>query len=114
MTKTLLSNTPSPSQNNRLNSNSYLESGRSMVEMLGTLAVIGILSVIGLAGLSSAINSHKANTVVEAVNRRAILLAGDKNMGSGFTSNDVFVKDTDYTITCADINADFFLAQWQV
>ncbi len=37
------------------------ESGRSMVEMLGVLAIIGVLSVGGIAGYRTAMDRHKAN-----------------------------------------------------
>lgn len=37
------------------------ESGRSMVEMLGVLAIIGVLSIGGIAGYRYAMNKHKAN-----------------------------------------------------
>lgn len=39
------------------------ESGRSMVEMLGVLAIIGVLSVGGIAGYSKAMNKFKLNKV---------------------------------------------------
>ena len=35
--------------------------GRSMVEMLGVLAIIGVLSVGGIAGYSKAMNKYKIN-----------------------------------------------------
>ena len=41
------------------------ERGRSMVEMLGVLAIIGVLSVGGIAGYSSAMNKFKINKTVE-------------------------------------------------
>lgn len=41
--------------------NLKIESGRSMVEMLGVLAIIGVLSVGGIAGYNTAMNRHKAN-----------------------------------------------------
>ena len=41
------------------------QSGRSMVEMLGVLAIIGVLSVGGIAGYSSAMNKFKINKTVE-------------------------------------------------
>ena len=44
-----------------------LESGRSMVEMLGVLAIIGVLSVGGIAGYSLSMRRHRANGVVDAV-----------------------------------------------
>ena len=47
------------------------ESGRSMVEMLGTLAMIGVLSVVGLMGYRRLIDGIKANTLLNEVNKRA-------------------------------------------
>ena len=44
-----------------------LESGRSMVEMLGVLAIIGVLSVGGIAGYSLSMRRHRANQVVDIV-----------------------------------------------
>ena len=40
------------------------ESGRSMVEMLGVLAIIGVLSVGALAGFNKAMRQHKINQFV--------------------------------------------------
>lgn len=40
------------------------QSGRSMTEMLGTLAIIGVLSIGGVAGYSYAINKHYANELI--------------------------------------------------
>ncbi len=40
------------------------EFGRSMVEMLGVIAIIGVLSAAGLYGYSKAMNKHKANTTI--------------------------------------------------
>ena len=56
------------------------ESGRSMVEMLGTLAIIGLLSVIGIAGYSNAMNKHRANTIIEEAQRRAVLVAAQMQL----------------------------------
>ena len=41
--------------------------GRSMVEMLGVLAIIGVLSAGGLAGYSKAMFKHKLNTTMEQI-----------------------------------------------
>ena len=43
------------------------ESGRSMIEMLGVLAIIGVLSVGGIAGYSKAMNKYKTNKVADNV-----------------------------------------------
>ncbi len=79
------------------------ESGRSMVEMLGVLAIVGVLSVVGVIGLSSALDSAKANKLIQALSRRATVLAADKSFGTGFTDNASFGQDSDYTITCTDV-----------
>ena len=44
------------------------EDGRSMVEMLGVLAIIGVLSVGAIAGYSKAMMKYKLNKHAEAVN----------------------------------------------
>ena len=41
----------------------FAQSGRSMVEMLGTLAIIGILSITAVLGFNYAINKARANRI---------------------------------------------------
>ena len=43
------------------------ETGRSMIEMLGVLAIIGVLSVGGIAGYSKDMNKFKNNKVADNV-----------------------------------------------
>ena len=43
------------------------ESGRSMVEMLGVLAIVGVLSAGGLLGYSQAMKKHKLNQTQEQI-----------------------------------------------
>ena len=45
-----------------------IQSGRSMVEMLGVLAIIGVLSVGAIAGYSKAMMKYKLNQHAQAVN----------------------------------------------
>ena len=45
------------------------ENGRSMVEMLGVLAIIGVLSVGGIAGYSKAMYRFKMNKTIDIFNR---------------------------------------------
>ena len=45
------------------------ESGRSMIEMLGVLAIIGVLSVGGIAGYSKAMSKYRVNKTVDQVSR---------------------------------------------
>lgn len=43
------------------------ESGRSMIEMLGVLAIIGVLSVGGIAGYSKAMGKHRVNKSIDQI-----------------------------------------------
>ncbi|MBO6281282.1 MAG: hypothetical protein J6N49_01990 [Alphaproteobacteria bacterium] len=45
------------------------ETGRSMIEMLGVLAIIGVLSVGGIAGYSKAMMQYKINKTVDQVSQ---------------------------------------------
>ena len=47
-----------------------LEYGRSMVEILGVLAIIGVLSIGGIQGYKYAMDKHRANDIVHEVNMR--------------------------------------------
>ncbi|MBR3501653.1 MAG: hypothetical protein IKO06_01975 [Alphaproteobacteria bacterium] len=44
-----------------------IQSGRSMIEMLGVLAIIGVLSVGGIAGYSKAIMKYRINKTIEQI-----------------------------------------------
>ena len=71
------------------------ESGRSMVEMLGVLAIIGVLSVGGIAGYTTAMNKHRANQILNGASVRAIVASTQIQRGSAaptlgeFTDNEV-------------------------
>lgn len=52
------------------------ESGRSMVEMLGVLAIIGVLSIGGIAGYTLAMKRHRANQIVDILNKHALISYG--------------------------------------
>ena len=62
------------------------ENGRSMIEMLGVLAIIGVLSVGGIAGYSKAMNKFKTNKVADNVSMIVAnvktLYAQQKNYGT--------------------------------
>ncbi len=49
------------------------ETGRSMIEMLGVLAIIGVLSVGGIAGYSKAMTKYRINKAIEQIT----LIAGN-------------------------------------
>ena len=61
-----------------MNNYNYKEqAGRSMIEMLGVLAIIGVLSVGGIAGYSKAMNKFKTNKVADNV---SMLVANIKTL----------------------------------
>ena len=43
------------------------QSGRSMIEMLGVLAIIGVLSVGGIAGYSKAMTKYRINKTIDQI-----------------------------------------------
>ncbi len=47
------------------------QSGRSMIEMLGVLAIVGVLSVAGISGYSKSMAKYKTNKLIEQVNNIA-------------------------------------------
>ena len=67
------------------------ESGRSMVEMLGVLAIIGVLSVGGVAGYKTALNKYRANEVAQAVSGMKVELmsAGAQGMQAKIDMDDL-------------------------
>lgn len=71
------------------------ESGRSMVEMLGTLAIIGVLSVVGIAGYTTAMNKHRTNKLLQQASLRAVVVSTQIQRGANtptlreFTDNNV-------------------------
>ena len=63
------------------NINKKLETGRSMVEMLGTLAIIGVLSVGSIAGYRYAMDNYYTNEILAGASQRAVLVAAQITAG---------------------------------
>ena len=61
--------------------NRKTEQGRSMVEMLGTLAIIGVLSVGSIAGYRYAMEKYRTNEITETVSRMAIVVSSQLMIG---------------------------------
>ena len=92
----------------------FNENGRSMVEMLGVLAIIGVLSVGGIAGYSKAMNKYKINKTTDQV---SMLVANIRTLFSsqgnydgltnqqakkfGVVPNDMYTNDSNSVITNA-------------
>ena len=51
--------------------------GRSMIEMLGVLAIIGVLSIAGVWGYRKAITKYLANSVVDDINLSGFLIMSE-------------------------------------
>ncbi len=64
------------------------ESGRSMVEMLGTLAIMGVLSVGGVAGYRYAMDKFNANTILNEVSKRAMTASQQRLIGQPINLNE--------------------------
>ena len=58
--------------------------GRSMIEMLGVLAIVGVLSVGGIAGYSKAMEKWKINKIIEEY---SMLMAGLLEYKDNFIKN---------------------------
>ena len=70
------------------------ESGRSMVEMLGVLAIIGVLSIGGIAGYSMAMNRYRANEILDAASKYAVMIyAGAQTYGATHTTGNYTPTD---------------------
>ena len=63
--------------------------GRSMVEMLGVLAIIGVLSIGAIAGYSKAMNKYKINKFTDQL---SLIIATIKTEFSGRVSNSPFTE----------------------
>ena len=64
------------------------ENGRSMIEMLGVLAIIGVLSVGGIAGYSKAMTKYRINKTIEQIT----LIAGNIRSFLGKQGNYIGVR----------------------
>ena len=80
------------------------QSGRSMVEMLGVLAIIGVLSVGGIAGYSLSMRRHRANQVVDIVSKYYLVAYSQcqQKLMNGEISNlrscDIYTSEEAYKI----------------
>ena len=78
------------------------EQGRSMVEMLGVLAVVGVLSAGGIAGYTYAMDRHRTNELLNEASKRAVVVASQiasgrtpslAEFGTGETAGGTFATD---------------------
>ncbi len=74
----------------RMFHNKSAQSGRSMVEMLGVLAIIGVLSLMGVVGYKMAMTRIKANKLLDGSTKRAALVAIQSSQGHSSYSIEEF------------------------
>ena len=77
------------------------QSGRSMIEMLGVLAIIGVLSVGGLVGYSKAIDRYRINETINQVthivqNTRDLFRTQKNFYGAMSFDYNTYMSDTSY------------------
>ena len=76
------------------------ESGRSMVEMLGVLAIIGVLSIGGIAGYTQAMKKYRTNEAVNTIAMAAVMCAARTS-----SSQSVTLPTSDYVeVECNGTN----------
>ena len=84
------------------------ESGRSLTEMMGTLAIMGMLALAGIWMYNTAMNNLRAGTLINEAQKRAVVVAGqigfqgrtdpslgefsDNTFAGGTFSTNVFVE----------------------
>ena len=70
------------------------QSGRSMVEMLGTLAIVGVLSVGAIGGYSYAMNKHRTNELIYEATKRAQWVGTQLELNNSAPSLNTFGNDS--------------------
>ncbi len=79
------------------------ESGRSMVEMLGVLAIIGVLSIGGIAGYMLSMNRFRANNMIDKAGKFATVAFSTKQTSIAMGKTDL--ADTDIAYKTKELGA---------
>ncbi len=87
------------------------ESGRSMVEMLGVLAIMGVLSIGAVAGYRWAMDKYEANEIVNEVKKRAVIASQQRilNRPLDLSEFDNFIQDKYPVMTSDNYNGNNFV-----
>ncbi len=78
------------------------ETGRSMVEMLGVLAIVGVLSIGGVAGYRYAVDKMNANEIINELRKQAITASQQRVLGQNINLSEYGVGakiEGTYTVT---------------
>ena len=73
--------------------NDFCSAGRSMIEMLGVLAIVGVLSVGGIAGYSKAMEKFKLNKLMAEYNHLILGLLEYKDNFQKYTESEPHLAD---------------------
>ncbi len=96
------------------------ESGRSMVEMLGVLAIIGVLSVGGIAGYKAATEKIMVNKVSNIIQRYSLSIDEAENEDSPLNNicamgnDDYDCKKEKYAVLCARYFGDAYCSKFDL
>ncbi len=89
------------------------QEGRSMVEMLGVLAIIGVLSIGGIVGYRLAMNHYQASQIAHEMNMMRTdaqikIAQGTENLtlGSPYDSGNIHFNNYGTTFACALANEE--------
>jgi len=75
------------------------ESGRSMVEMLGVLAIIGVISIGAIAGYTYGMNRYRTNEILDGANKRAYTISTQDSLGIPYNLSEY----RDYNVTAGGV-----------
>ena len=74
------------------------EKGRSMIEMLGVLAIVGVLSVGGIAGYSKVMEMWKIDKIINEYNNLIFGLLEHKQNLQKYSKETIFLADTSFSL----------------
>lgn len=91
---------------------SIIQQGRSMIEMLGVLAIIGVLSVGGLVGYSKAMERYRINETINQISHIVIntrtLFRNQKDFYSGLSFDYLTISNANHPNRVLDNKAKIF------
>ena len=96
------SSSPSSSGLTRGSRNKDSESGRSMVETLGVLAIMGVLAIGGIAGYRYAMDKYNANEILNEVRKRAVTASQQRILGRTIDLSEWSNTIQGHPVTAAD------------
>ena len=72
-----------------ISSNTSNEQGRSMVEIIGVLAIVGVLSIGGIVGYNHSMDKYRANQTINDISLRGVDIITKTQNGEDITEDDL-------------------------